>query len=98
MTDTPPVVSVPPPSRLEQWKAAIGDLARPFAIYVSAISAGWATIAIAYRVQSPTLESAAIFIGAIYAGLGVLYGAKAWEVAKTGGQAADVAKAQAGAS
>ena len=66
----------------------MGDLARPFAIISSSYAASHATIVIAYKVNS--FSEAAIFIGAVFAGVGALYGAKAWEVARTGKQAADV--------
>jgi hypothetical protein len=86
MTDTPPTSS--PPSRLDVAKGFIGDLARPFAIIVTSYGAAHATIVIAHKVSA--FEGAATFIGAVFLGVGALYGAKAWEVAKTGKQAADV--------
>lgn len=89
MSDTPVLPqSWPPPSRLDQIKAFVGDLARPFAIISTSYAASHATIVIAYKVGS--FSEAAIFIGAVFAGVGALYGAKAWEVARTGKQAADV--------
>jgi len=94
MTDTPIAApSWPPPSGLDQAKAFIGDLARPFAIIVTSGSAAVSGVVIATKVES--FEGAAIFIGAIYAGVGALFGAKAWENAKTGRQAADVEIAKA---
>lgn len=91
MTDTPPISH--PPSRMDQIKAFIGDLARPFAIISTSYAAAHATIVIAHKVN--TFEGAATFIGAVFLGLGGLYGAKAWEVAKTGKQAAEVEIAKA---
>jgi hypothetical protein len=71
-------------------KSFIGDLARPFAIIVTslaaAISTVWIGVVVAQKVES--FEGAAIYIGAVFAGVGALYGAKAWELTK-------VAKARA---
>ncbi|HEY1071517.1 hypothetical protein [Brevundimonas sp.] len=95
MTDTP---IQQPPTRLERVKAFIGDLARPFAIIATSFAASWATIVIAYRVENG--NDGAIFIGGVFAGVGALYIGKAWEVAKTGKQSAEVeiakAKSEAG--
>lgn len=89
MTDTPVLPQTwPPPSRIDQVKSFVGDLARPFAIISSSYAASHATIVIAYKVNS--FSEAAIFIGAVFAGVGALYGAKAWEVARTGKQATEL--------
>lgn len=89
MTDTPVLPQTwPRPARADQIKAFIGDLARPFAIISTSYAASHATVVIAYKVSS--FSEAAIFIGAVFAGVGALYGAKAWEVARTGKQAAEV--------
>jgi hypothetical protein len=96
MTDAPIQTDTPvpqPPSRAETVKAFIGDLARPFAIIVTALSAAVTPIIIAFRVGAPSLEGAAIFMGAIYAGVGAMFGAKAWENTKQAQATADVAKA-----
>lgn len=94
MSDTPLAPQTyPPPSRLDQIKGFIGDLARPFAIICTTIAASVSTVIVALKVDS--FEGAATFIGAVYLGLGGLYGAKSWEVARTGKQAAEVAIAQA---
>lgn len=77
LADTP---TPQPPSRLDAVKGFIGDLARPFAIISTSGSAAYATGVIAHRVDS--FEGAAIFIGAVYAGLAGLYGFKAWEVTR----------------
>lgn len=95
MTDTPIQTTFPPPPFSERLKSFIGDLARPFAIIVTSLSASWAGITIAYRVQNIGLEGAALFMGAIYTGVAALYGAKAWENARAGKQDADVKIAQA---
>jgi hypothetical protein len=96
MTDTPiqPVAS-PPVARSEQIKAFIGDLARPFAIIATSFAASWATITVSYRVSDG--NDGAIFIGAVYAGVGALYGFKAWERRKESEKAAEIAIAQTGA-
>jgi hypothetical protein len=95
VTDTP---IQPPATRLEHVKSFIGDLARPFAIIATSFAASWATIVIAYRVENG--NDGAIFIGGVFAGVGALYIGKAWEVAKTGKQTAEVeiakAKSEAG--
>lgn len=89
MTDTPVLPQTfPPPSRLDQIKGFVGDLARPFAIISTSYAASHATVVIAYKVSS--FSEAAIFIGAVFAGVGALFGAKAWENARAGKQAADV--------
>lgn len=94
MPDTPIATpTFPPPSRLDQVKGFVGDLARPFAIIVTSLSAAISGVVIATKVS--TFEGAATFIGAVYLGVGALYGAKAWENAKTGGQAAQVEIAKA---
>lgn len=91
MTDTPPTIF--PVDRLERIKTFIGDLARPFAIIVTSGGAAWATVVVAYRVENG--NDGAILMGAIFAGVGALYIGKAWEVAKTGKQSAEVEIAKA---
>lgn len=85
MSDTPPNTS--PPSRLDQIKALIGDLARPFVLIVAGAASGlgigkicWA---VADGVGSGKIsgDSAAIVIGAVGSVLALLFGAKAIEVA-----------------
>lgn len=78
---------------LDRFKTTIGDLARPFAIIATSFAASWATIVIAYRVENG--NDGAIFIGGVFAGVGALYIGKAWEVAKTGKQTAEVEIARA---
>lgn len=68
-----------PPSKMDKAKAFIADLARPFAIYVTSGSASISTVLIAGRMINMDFSSAAIFIGAVYSGVGALYGLKAWE-------------------
>ena len=86
MTDTPPTIF--PVDRLERIKTFIGDLARPFAIIVTSGAAAWATVVVAYRVENG--NDGAILMGAIFAGVGAIYIGKAWEVAKTTKQSAEV--------
>lgn len=64
---------------LDHFKGLVGDLARPFAIISSSASAAIATVVIAFKVDG--FDGAALFIGAVYAGVGALYGAKAMEIA-----------------
>ncbi|HYE46209.1 MAG TPA: hypothetical protein VEA44_10605 [Caulobacter sp.] len=92
MTDTPPITT--PPSRLDQIKAFIGDLARPFAIIISSAGGAWASVVAAYRVDNG--NDGALLLGAIFAGISAIYIGKAWEVAKTGKHSAQVEIAKVG--
>lgn len=74
-------------------KGTISDLARPFAIYVSSLAAAIATVTIAFRVT--TFGEGALFIGAVFTGVGALYTAKAWERSQEGKHAASVEIAKA---
>lgn len=61
--------------------AFIGEIARPFAIISTSAGAMSATVILASKVNSP---EAAVFMGAVFLGVGTLFGAKAWEkVAQT---------------
>lgn len=96
MTDTPMTsATTPPVPKSEMIKSFVGDLARPFAIYVTSASAAIAGVIVSLRTENGT--DAAILMGAIFAGVGTLYVGKSWEVAKTNGQQAqvEIAKAQA---
>jgi hypothetical protein len=78
MTDAgPPLTN--PPSALDEWKSFIADLARPFAIYVTSAAAAVATVTITMRIATMDFSGAAIFVGAVFSGVGALYGLKAWE-------------------
>lgn len=93
MSDTPVLPqSYPPPSRLDQIKAFVGDLARPFAIIASNGAASIAIVKIAWTIaeKSSSWEGAAVFVGAAGAYAGAMFGAKAWEVARTGKQATEL--------
>lgn len=74
----------PPPSLSTKVKGFVGDLARPFAIYVTSGGAATATVIFAVRVAKDKIDlsSAAIFMGAVFTGVGALYVGKAWENAK----------------
>lgn len=86
MTDTP----VPqPPTRSERFKAFVGDLARPFAMYSVAGTTSWA---IYDHATDATKLTAAGFI------LAALYGAKSYENGAQAKQAAAVQVAQAQAA
>ncbi len=95
-SDTPvKTPTFPPPSKLDQAKGFIGDLARPFAIYVTAASAAASVVILAIHAKTPDLSASAIFEGAVFTGVGALYGAKAWENAQQAKQQATVQVAQA---
>jgi hypothetical protein len=79
VSDTPPVTH--PPSRLDVAKAFIGDLARPFAIYATSLSASIAAVIIAGKVENG--NDGAIALGAIGGIVLGIYTAKAWEMVKT---------------
>lgn len=67
----------PPHGHLERWSAAIGRLARPYVLIAAASSSAVATIALPFR--SVSLFEAAAYITAAWAGVGLVYGAKAIE-------------------
>lgn len=103
VTDTPAAPrTYPPPSALEQWKSFIGELARPFAIIVTSLSASISGVVIAVNMvaKGSTFEGAAIFIGAVYFGVGSLYGAKSMENGFQAKQSAsvEIARHAAGAT
>lgn len=96
MTDTPITTTWPRPTRVDQVKSFIGDLARPFAIISTSGAAAAATVLIALRVTS--YAEGAIFIGAVYAGVGALYAAKSWELNTQAKQAAGIEIAKTAAA
>lgn len=67
---------------MDRIKHLIGDLARPFAIWWTSGAAGVAIVRLAR--PDTDLAGAAVYIGAVLAGVAALYGAKAWENTKTG--------------
>lgn len=90
MTDQP---VQPPASHLERWTAALGNLARPFALYAAAGSSAFATVAIVLREMS--LIEGAAFIAAAWGGVGGLYWAKATEESRKASVAGNVEVAKA---
>ena len=99
MTDTQPAAGADmplpqPSSLLDKIKGFIGDLARPFAIYVTSSAAAAATVIIALK-NDDGFSAAAIFIGAVYAGVGTQFIGRAWENAQVAKQSANVQVAQA---
>ena len=88
--------SYPPPSAVDQVKSFIGDLARPFAIYATSGAAAVASVKIAWAITDA--NGGAIYIGAVFVGLGALYGAKPWENSSQAKQTATIEVAKANAS
>ena len=74
----------------------IGDLARPFAIYATAGAAAISTVRLAF--VSDDLSGAAVYMGAVFAGLAGLYGFRAWESQKAASASAEVEKVRAQAN
>lgn len=74
MSDTP---VQPPPARFERVVSALGNLARPYVLYAASTSSAIATVSIVW--MRLDLVAGAAFITATWAGVGVLYGAKALE-------------------
>lgn len=90
MTDQP---IQPPANGLERWTAALGNLARPYTLYVASTASAVATVSIVFRGVS--LIEGAAYITAAWAGVGVLYGAKALEEGRKAKASADVDIARA---
>lgn len=81
---------------LDQFKALLADLARPFSIYAAAASGGYATVIISHKVS--TAEGGALVLG-VLAGWGTaLYAGKVYEKAAESRHAADVEKVRAAQS
>lgn len=74
MTDQPVQF---PAARFERVVAALGNLARPFVLYAASLSSAIATCAVVFKEMD--LTSGAIFVGANWSGVALLYGAKAIE-------------------
>lgn len=97
MTDTPVIPrDQPPVPRSEMVKAFLGDLARPFNQYVVGGATAIAIVIGATKITDAT--GGAIYITAVGAIALGLYGVKAIENIKTGGQSRDVAIAQTNAT
>ena len=78
---------------LDQFKALIGDLHRPFAVIVASAAGAVATVVVAFKVDG--FEGAALFIGAVWGGVAGLYWGRAWENARSRRAEADVDIARA---
>ncbi len=77
MTDTPVIPrEVPPVPRSEMIKAFIGDLARPFALYVSGAGTAVATVIGAMKCEDGIQAAAVITAAGVV--LGGMYGLKEW--------------------
>lgn len=87
-------------TRLESFRATVGDLARPFAIIVTGLSAAVAPLIIVLRIAPDRLDlvGAAALVGALYAGHVGLYGFRSWEKNTATKADAQVAIEQAKAS
>lgn len=81
---------------LAAWQAFIGEIARPLAVLATSTAAAFATVEIAGRVRDG--NDGALFIGAVFTGLAVIYGAKSVEVFKKHQASAEVEKARAPAA
>ena len=79
--------------RLVAIQVFLGEVARPFAIISASASASWATVDVASRVSGG--EGGAIFLAAVWAGVGALYIGKAVEVTRVAGHSAAVERARA---
>lgn len=80
--------------RFERIVTALGELARPYVLYAAATSAAVATIKLGWS-DAALIEKSA-FIGAAWAGVAALYGAKALEERGKAKSDERVAIAQAG--
>lgn len=63
--------------RFERVVAALGNLARPFAIYVTSAASAWGVVIVARQVENGS--DGAIFFGAVGVLIGLLIGARAVE-------------------
>jgi hypothetical protein len=75
-------------SRMEQVKAFVADLARPFAIISTSFAASWGIVVVSYKVNDG--NDGALYLGAALAGVGAIYIGKSVEVFKSNKAAADV--------
>ena len=80
---------------LEQLTHALGQLARPYVLFAAATSSAIATVSIVW--MRLDLIAGAAFITAAWAGVGVVYGAKALEERGKAKSAAEVAVARSAA-
>lgn len=56
--------------------AFIGEVARPTAIIATSVGAAASSVILALKVNSP---EAAVYMGALFLGVGTLFGVKGWE-------------------
>ena len=61
---------------LSDIAAFIGEIARPISIIATSCAAAYAILILAAKVNS---TEASVYMGAVFLGVGALYGAKAWE-------------------
>jgi len=80
--------------RFERVVTALGNLARPFAIYVTSAASAVGVVIVALRVENG--NDGAIFFGAVGVLIGLLIGARAAENINSAKQSAkvEIAKAQ----
>ncbi len=83
-------------SMLAACQGFIGEIARPLAVLATSTAAAIATVEIAGRVRDG--NDGALFIGAVFTGLAVIYGAKSVEVFKKHQASAEVEKARGSAT
>jgi hypothetical protein len=86
MPDTPPT------GTLERIVVALGNLARPYVLFVSATSSAVATVMVVAKEMD--LMAGAAFVAANWGGVGLLYGAKSLEEGRKAKAEAQVAIAQ----
>lgn len=77
------------------WQGFIGEIARPLAIVFTSFSASWAVVEVAAKVENG--NDGALFIGAVFAGVGAIYIGKSVEVFKKHQASAEVEKARGSA-
>lgn len=79
-------------ARFERVVAALGALARPFVLYSAGVSSAVSTVMVVAKEMD--LNAGAIFVGAAWGGVALLYGAKAIEERGKAKSDAEVAIAQ----
>lgn len=75
-------------SRFDEWSKFIGDIARPLSIMAVSFAGAAACVIASMRIENG--NDGALLIGAVFVGIGALYGAKSMEVWKTHRADADV--------
>lgn len=84
----------------EQIKGLVADLARPFSIVATSLSAAVVPVIVVWRIAPDRLDlvAAAALVGALYAGVIGLYWGKATENIRIAGHNAEVEKERARAA